>query len=341
MTDSLKTNMGEATAPDNMKSIDCSIVIPVYFNEGSLLPTLETIEREVIAKNPERVFEVIFVDDGSGDGSLDVLLEVQRQKPRLVRVIKLTRNFGQVNALLAGFSIARGRCVIPISADMQDPPQLMNDMLQAFFSEGYEVVICQRAGRDESWYRAVTSRIFYWLMRRLCFRNMPLGGFDYVLLGRRSIDFLVRSREAHPFFQGQVLWPGFKTKFLEYHRRERLHGKSRWTFWMKLTALLDGVIAYSYFPIRCMSVIGILVALLGFLYAAIVLGARLLVGNPIQGWAPLMIVILMLGGLQLVTIGVVGEYLWRVLAQARGRELFIIDAIYSSEPDANENSSNT
>jgi dolichol-phosphate mannosyltransferase len=323
--------------PESKKPIDCSIVIPVYFNEGSLVPTLETIEREVIAQNPELAFEMIFVDDGSGDGSLDVLRELQRQKPHLVRVVKLTRNFGQVNALLAGFSITRGKCVIPISADLQDPPQLMNDMLQAFFKEGYEVVICQRAGRDESWYRVLTSRFFYWLMRRLCFQNMPLGGFDYVLLGRRSIDLMVRSREAHPFFQGQVLWPGFKTKFLEYHRRERLTGTSRWTFWMKITALLDGVIAYSYFPIRCMSVIGIVVALLGFLYAAIVFGARLFGGIPIQGWAPLMIVILVLGGLQLVTIGVVGEYLWRVLAQARGRELFIIDAIYSGVPDANEN----
>ena len=262
-----------------IKTIDCSIVVPVYFNEQSIVPTVEAIEREVIAKNPELAFEIIFVDDGSGDRSLEVLLEIQRQKPHLVHVVKLTRNFGQVSALTAGFSIARGKCVIPISADLQDPPQLMNDMLQAFFTEGYEIVVCQRVGRDESWYRVLTSRIFYWLMQRLCFHNMPSGGFDYVLLGRRSIDLLLRSREAHPFFQGQILWPGFRTKYLEYHRRERLHGKSRWTFWRKLTALLDGVIAYSYFPIRCMSVIGIIVALLGFLYAAIVFGAKLLGGS--------------------------------------------------------------
>ena len=317
--------------PANMKSIDCSIVIPVYFNEGSIVPTLEALEREVIAQNPGRTFEVIFVDDGSGDGSLNVLQEVQRQKPNLVHVVKLTRNFGQDAALMAGFSIARGKCVIPISADLQDPPQLMNAMLQAFFKEGYEVVICQRAGRDESWYRVATSRIFYWLMQRLCFKSMPLGGFDFMLLGRRSIDLLVRSREAHPFLQGQVLWPGFKTKFLEYHRRERLHGTSQWTFWMKLTVLLDGVIAYSYFPIRCMSMIGIVVALLGFLYAADVFGEWLLFGNPVQGWSPLMIVVLVVGGLQLLTIGVSGEYLWRVLAQVRGREPYLIDTVYSDD----------
>jgi len=326
--------------PDGANAIDCSIVIPVYFNEESIVPTVEAIEREVIAKNPALVFEIIFVDDGSGDGSLNVLREVQRQRPHLVRVVKLTRNFGQGNAWLAGFSIARGKCVIPISADLQDPPHLMNDMLQAFFTEGYQIVICQRAGRDESWYRVWTSRLFYWLMQRLCFRNMPLGGFDYMLLGRRSLDLLLRSREAHPFLQGQILWPGFKTKFLEYRRRERLHGTSRWTFWMKLTALLDGVMAYSYFPIRCMSVVGVLVALLGFLYAAVVFGGRVIGGIVIQGWAPLMIVILVLGGLQLVTVGVIGEYLWRVLAQVRGRESYIIDTIYSGEPDAKNSNSN-
>jgi len=324
---------------NNLKSIDCSIVIPVYFNEGSIRPTVEAIEREVIAQNPERTFEIIFVDDGSGDGSLSVLQDVQRQKPHLIHVVKLSRNFGQDSALKAGFSTARGKCVIPISADLQDPPQLMNAMLNAFFVESYEVVICQRAGRDESWYRVMTSRVFYWLMRRLCLKNMPQGGFDYMLLGRRSIDLLIQSREAHPFIQGQVLWPGFKTKFLEYHRRERIHGKSRWTFWMKLTALLDGVIAYSYFPIRCMSIIGIVVALLGFLYAADVFGEWLLNGNPVQGWAPLMIVVLVVGGLQLLTIGVSGEYLWRVLAQVRGREPYIIDAVYSDEISRGESAS--
>ena len=317
-------------------TVDCSIVVPVYFNEQSIRSTVEAVEREVIAKNPEHTFEIIFVDDGSGDRSLDVLLEMQRQKPHLVQVVKLTRNFGQVNALSAGFSLARGKCVIPISADMQDPPQLMNDMLHAFFSEGYEVVICQRIGRDESWYRVITSRAFYWLMQRLCFHNMPLGGFDYVLLGRRVRDLLVRSREAHPFLQGQILWPGFRTKYLGYHRREREHGRSRWTFWKKLTYLVDGVTAYSYFPIRCMSVTGAVVAMLGFLYAAVVLASRLFGGIAVQGWAPLMIVILVLGGFQLLTIGIIGEYLWRVLAQVRNREPYIIESVYGAAVDRSD-----
>jgi len=315
---------------------DSSIVIPVYYNEQSIRPTLETIENEVVAKNPDRSFEVIFVDDGSGDGSLHVLLAAQRQKAGWVRVVKLTRNFGQVSALLAGFSLARGKCIIPISADMQDPPQLMNEMLHAFFAEGYEIVICQRTGRDESWYRVATSRMFYWLMRRLCFPNMPLGGFDYVLLGRRSRDLLLRSQEAHPFLQGQILWPGFKTKYLEYRRQERQHGKSRWTFWKKITYLIDGVTGYSFFPIRCMSVTGMVVALLGFLYAAVVFVARLFGGIPTQGWAPLMIAILVLGGLQLLTIGVIGEYLWRVLAQVRKREPYVIESIYDATPGQGE-----
>ena len=172
-----------------------------------------------------------FVDDGSGDGSLGELLRLRQENPALVRVVQLTRNFGQVAAMYAGFSVARGGCVLPISADGQDPVDLMNEMLAAHFEEGYEVVACQRMGRDESFFRVATSRFFYALMRKLCFPNMPGGGFDYVLLGRRAKDLILRSRESHPFFQGQVLWPGYRTKFLSYRRRAREHGKSALDVW--------------------------------------------------------------------------------------------------------------
>ncbi len=309
-------------------AVDCSIVIPVYFNEGSLEPTLASIKAKVIAQNPGRSFEVVFVDDGSGDGSLDELLRLRKEDPSLVRVVQLTRNFGQVAALLAGFSVARGLCALPISADGQDPVELMNEMIAAHFDEGYEVVACQRMGRDESFFRVVTSRFFYALMRRLCFANMPGGGFDYVLLGRRAKEFVLRSKESHAFFQGQILWPGYRTKFLSYHRRAREHGQSRWTFGKKLTYLIDGVTAYSFLPIRLMSSAGILLALCGFLYAGVVLVSKLIWGNPVQGWTPLMIIMLVVGGFQTLMLGMMGEYVWRILAQVRGREPYIIETIY-------------
>ena len=297
--------------------IDCSIIIPVYFNEGSLAPTLASIKSQVIARNPGRSFEVVFVDDGSGDRSLVEILRLREDNPELVRVVQFTRNFGQLAAVTAGFAIARGKCVLPISADGQDPVELMNQMLSAHFEEGYEIVACQRVGRDESFYRIATSRFFYTLMRKMCFRNMPVGGFDYVLLGRRAKEFILRNRETHAFFQGQVLWPGYRIKFLSCHRRERQHGRSRWTFGKKLTYLIDGVTAYSFLPIRLMSAAGMFLAICGLFYAALVFVGKLAWGNPITGWTPLMIVILVLGGFQMLMLGLMGEYVWRILAQVR------------------------
>jgi dolichol-phosphate mannosyltransferase len=322
-------------ATDDAPILDFSVVIPVYFNEGVLTDTLMSVQSDVIARNPDLRCEVIFVDDGSGDGSFGELLELQEQAPHVVKVIKLTRNFGQVSALLAGFSHARGKCVIAMSADGQDPPVLINELLKAHFDEYFEIVACTRNGRDESHYRVLTSRLFYGLIRRLSFPTMPLGGFDFVLIGRRALDVLLRNQEAHPFFQGQILWTGFRTKFIEYHRSKRKVGQSRWSFSMKLTYLIDGVIGYSFLPIRLMSGVGILFALLGFLYALIIFILKLTRGIPTQGWAPLMIVILVVGGFQLMMLGITGEYLWRTLAQVRNREPYVIEAVFDDSETTN------
>jgi len=311
---------------------DYSIIIPVYFNEGCLWPVIRALWEKVIEPNSPHIAEVIFVDDGSGDGSLGELRQIQKEFPSLVHIIQLTRNFGQCNALMAGYSRAKGQCVISISADGQEPPEVINEMVKAYFQEGYEVVIGTRASRDESQFRIITSRIFYSLMRNMTFPNMPEGGFDVFLMGRRALDALLRNTDAHPFLQGQILWMGFKTKLVPYHRLRRIAGASRWTFWRKITGLVDGVLAFSFLPIRCMSLFGFLFALLGFLYALDVLIGKLLDGNPVTGWAPLMIVILVMGGIQMLMLGVIGEYLWRTLAQVRNREKFLIEAIYDAQP---------
>lgn len=321
--------MDEATpqAGQAARDVDCSIVLPVYFNEGSLTSTLQAIREDVIQRNPGLRFEVVFVDDGSGDGSLAELLRLREEDPGTVVVVKLSRNFGQINALRAGFETARGRCIICLSADGQDPPSLMNDMLKAHLEEGCDIVAGAREGRDESWFRIVTSRLAYGLVRKLAFPKMPEGGFDYVLMSRRAMTVFLKNREAHPFFQGQVMWIGMKMKFIGYHRRERTAGRSRWSTAMKLTYLIDAVLSYSFVPLRIMSLVGMVVAALGMLYAAFIFVARLFGGIPVQGWAPLMIVILVLGGIQMLMLGVLGEYMWRILAQVRNREPYVIDRI--------------
>jgi glycosyltransferase involved in cell wall biosynthesis len=309
-------------------SPDYSCVIPVYFNEGALTKTFNELKARVIDANPGYTAEIVFVDDGSRDGSLNELLRLREQNPGLVKIVKFTRNFGQVNALMAGFAQARGRCVIAMSADGQDPVDLINDMIQGHFKEHYEVVICHRDERDESFFRKITSQIFYSLVRRLSFSNMPEGGFDYFLLGRRAVEVLLRNAESHAFLQGQILWMGFGIKYLSYRRMKREIGKSRWTLGKKFSYLLDGVLGYSYMPIRLMSVAGALIALTGFLYAVFIIANRILWGSNIQGWAALMVVALFLGGIQLIMLGVIGEYMWRTLAQARKRDAYLIEEIF-------------
>jgi glycosyltransferase involved in cell wall biosynthesis len=312
----------------NAASVDCSIVIPVYYNEGSLSKTMASLKAEVIDPNSDLTCEVIFVDDGSRDGSLAELLRLHDEHPGLVKVIKFTRNFGQVAALMAGCGMAKGRCVVLMSADGQDPAGLIVDMLKVRLEESVDIVVCSRQGRDESQYRIWTSKLFYWLMRRLSFPNMPGGGFDFVLLSRRVVEVILRNQEAHPFLQGQILWTGFTTKFIDYVRREREIGASRWTLKRKITYLIDGVVGYSFVPIRLTALGGAVVAFIGFAYACVILVAKIAWGNPVPGGALTPILILILGGCQLLMLGIMGEYVWRILAQARHRDPYIIDAIY-------------
>ena len=311
-----------------MAELDYSIIVPVYFNEGSIHLTYEALLNEVVEKNKHLRGEIIFVDDGSGDNSYKEILEVRSRDPELVKVIKLTRNFGQSSARLAGFHYAKGKCIIGISADLQDPPELINEMMRAFFEEQYDAVACIRTARDEALYRRITSRVFYSLMRWLSFSQMPVGGFDYYLISERLKRTILENYEANAFFQGQILWSGYRLKYIPYKRRERTIGTSKWTFGKKLKMLIDGVLSYSYFPIRIMSVLGGIVAALGFLYALWIVIAKIIGRIPIQGWAPIVILILVLSGIQMLMLGIIGEYLWRTLDQVRNRKPFVVEEVH-------------
>jgi glycosyltransferase involved in cell wall biosynthesis len=309
---------------------NCSIVLPVYFNEGSLTNQFNLMQEEVIKQYPELSFEVIFVDDGSRDKSIDELTTLYENHPETVKIIQFTRNFGQVNALIAGMSYARGQCVITLSADGQDPVYLINQMLEAYYKENYDVVICHREDREESYYRKITSKLFYSIIRNMSFPNMPQGGFDCHLLSRRALTTLLDNREAHPFLQGQILYMGYPMKMISYTRLNRKVGKSRWTFRKKYTYMMDGIIGYSFTPIRLMTLIGFLTVISGIIFAISVLFAKLRWGNPAEGWAAVMIAVLILGGIQMLMMGINGEYQWRTLDQVRNRHPYVIKTIYDN-----------
>jgi dolichol-phosphate mannosyltransferase len=320
--------MTENTLTKNSSEVDCSIVIPVYCNELNINPTFEKINEVVIKKNSNLKFEIIFVDDGSSDNSLQTLLELKNKHNDLIKVIKFTRNFGQVNALYAGYLHSKGKCIVNISADLQDPPELINEMLNHYFKEGFQIVVCTRSDREESYFRRKTSSFFYRAMRKLSFSNMPQGGFDFLLVSQNVKKLILNNMEANAFWQGQILWTGYNVKFIPYKRMKREIGESKWTFSKKVKYLIDGVLGYSFFPIRIMSILGVIISLSGFLYSIFIIIAKITGNVPFQGWAPLMIIILLLSGFQMMMLGIIGEYLWRTLDEVRRRQLYVIENIY-------------
>ena len=313
--------------------VDYTVVIPVYYNAGSLRELVDGLYRDLFAALPTRKGRLLFVDDGSGDDSWTVLQALQIEHPDVIRIVKFSRNFGQVNAWWCGLSLAEGAAVV-MSADGQDTPANAARLLGEHFDKRVEVVIATRRSRDESSYRQKTSQLSYWLMKRLSFAEMPTGGFDFFVLGPKARVELLKCYHYHGFVQGQILRLGFSRSFVACDRQARSHGVSRWTFSKKLTYLLDGVLGYSFVPIRMMSITGALVAFLGFAYAALIIVLKIFWGHAVEGWTPLMIVVLCMGGVQMLMLGMLGEYLWRTFAQVRGSAPYIIDEIVGADSDA-------
>lgn len=303
-----------------------TIVIPVYYNADTLRLVFEDIKQNVFDVCPQYAGEVLFVDDGSGDNSFDVLKQLKAEYGALIRIIKLSRNFGQGQAIICGMAHTT-RATVVMSADGQEPVATISQMLKVHFEEGNEVVIAKREARDETLWRRATSHIVYWLLRHLGNPEMPTGGFDFYLLGPRARDEFVRHWQPNTFSQVRILNLGFKRAWLGYHRRDRKAGKSRWTFSKKLTATLNGVLGHSYIPIRAISVFGLLCACGSFLLTVFFLTNYFLSPEPptFPGWTPIVLLILFLGGIQMTMIGILGEYLWRVLAQVRQDPPYIVD----------------
>ena len=302
-----------------------SFVIPVYRNQGSLAETHQRIKDTIETNLSEYALEIVFVDDGSDDGSLSELIDISRSDSR-VRVLSLSRNFGQVSAVIAGLREATGDAVVIMSADLQEPLGKLPEMVQEW-AKGSEVVICYRQIRQDTLLARVSSRAFYALIH-LASPTMPTTGFDFFLLGRPALDVVNQLKERNRFFQGDVLWLGFRTTMLPYDRQQRRIGRSQWTLSRKVKYFLDGLLSTSYWPIRSMSILGVLTSAVGFIYAGVIVYSWSLHSTPFTGWAPIMIVGLVLGGLNMLMLGVLGEYVWRIYDEVRGRPSYIIQQIF-------------
>jgi dolichol-phosphate mannosyltransferase len=269
--------------------------------------------------------EFVFVDDGSDDGSLAELLKI-RERDDQVRIVSFTRNFGQMAAILAGLKHAQGDLVLHLSADLQDPVELIPQMVRQF-EAGHEVVVAYRENREDRLSSRLTSRLFYAIVR-LSLPTIPPGGFDYVLMVRRVVDAFNSIENRNRFFQGDVLWLGFRTSFIPYTRAKRTFGRSQYTFAKRLKNSLDAILDSSYLPIRFISLIGVLTAFSGFVYAADIVYARLMHHIPATGLAPIMILVLIIGGVLMLMLGIIGEYVWRIYDEVKGKPNYIVRQTY-------------
>jgi glycosyltransferase involved in cell wall biosynthesis len=301
--------------------VKISVVVAVYHNEGSITKTHAAIQKVFHDALPRHEYELIFVDDGSTDGSLKEILDL-READAHVKAITFTRNFGQMAAMLAGFKQASGDAVINISADLQDPIDLIPEMVEKW-EGGSELVVCFRAERSDSVLARLLSRVAYALLR-LSLPQIPKGGFDFVLMDRVVMDGFNAIDVRHRFFQGDLLWAGYRTSFIPYERQKRTIGRSQYSLGKKLKNFVDAILDASYLPIRFISVLGFITAGLGFLYAVTVVISWLAGDTPFTGWAPLMITILVVGGLIMMMLGVIGEYVWRINEEVRKRPNYVV-----------------
>lgn len=312
-----------------------SIVVPVYHNAASL-PDLLVKFQEVANRNPDDEFEFIFVNDGSKDNSLEVLYQLHRTEPRM-QVLSLSRNFGSNPAIMAGLSVANGQAIAAIAADLQDPPELIHDMLQ-IWRDGSKVVLAARKEREDPGLTSFMADIFYKLFRRFAISTMPERGFDFFLIDQQVCHHINTFQERNTYLMGLILWLGFSPYVLYYNRRERekRYGQSMWTVAKKIKYFIDSFVAFSYLPVRLASILGILLSTLGFIYAFVIILLRIFGNIEIEGWTSLMIVLLLAVGAQMLMTGILGEYLWRNLDETRKRPPFIIEHKTKSPHDHQE-----
>jgi dolichol-phosphate mannosyltransferase len=303
-----------------------SVMIPVYYNEGSIAPLfaeITRIERELEEKGHS--LELIFVDDGSGDHSFQELMKVKQQRAA-TKIIKLTRNFGAMNASKTGYRHVTGDCAIGLAADLQDPPELILAMVDKW-EAGAKFVLCARAHRNDPLTSKLFSTVYYWLLRVFVSPDYPKLGFDLGLMDKAMLPY-IQNAGKHINLPLLEYWLGFKPAIIHYERRPREHGKSRWSFARKLKVSFDSILGFSIVPIRLISLVGFIVSVLSFGYGLLVIVATLFGRREVPGFATIVALVSFLLGLVIVMLGIISEYLWRVFDETNQRPGAVIEHIY-------------
>ena len=303
--------------------MDLSVIIPIY-NEEANLPVLYQRLRQTLQEQTIIRFELVFVNDGSTDNSLTLIKQFATQD-NTVRYIDLSRNFGQQIAISAGLDKALGQAVVILDGDLQDPPELI-PALYARLHQGYEVVYARRKSRSgESTAKLATAQLFYRLLTRLTHTPIPVDTGDFRIISRKVVEALKQMPEQQKFIRGQISWIGFKQTYLEYDRDERANGKSAYSYGKMIRLALDGITSFSNLPLKLATVSGFVVSGIAFLVMLYTLYSRFIIKDYVPGWSSLMISILFLGGVQLIAIGIIGEYISRLSENVRNRPLYIVN----------------
>jgi polyisoprenyl-phosphate glycosyltransferase len=308
-------------AVDTTAAGSISVVVPV-FNEEAVLPEFHR-RLDVILNGLAMQAEIVFVNDGSSDASMALLTALHDADPR-VAVIDLSRNFGKEVAMSAGIDHANGDAVVVIDSDLQDPPELIPDMIRAW-REGHDVVLMRRRSRaQETWLKKATAHAFYGAMGRMGSIDIPENVGDFRLLSRRAVAALRRFPERSRFMKGLFAWIGFPCREIEYDRDGRYAGATKWNYWRLWNFALEGITSFSVVPLKAASYIGVATSLVAFAYGCFVVAKTLIYGDPVQGYPTLITVVLFLGGLQLMALGIIGEYLARMFIEVKRRPLYLV-----------------
>ena len=300
-----------------------TILIPCY-NEEASLPALRSALVSMMEQNERYDWEILMINDGSKDNTLSIIKDFRKTDHRFA-YIDLSRNFGKEAAMLAGFDYAKGDCMVIMDADLQHPPSLIPEMLK-HWEEGYEDVYAKRISRGkESWMRKQLSLLFYKMLQHTTRVEILQNVGDFRLLDRKCIDVLKQLRETERYTKGMFCWIGFKKKEIQFQQGDRVAGQSSWNFWGLFNLAIEGITSFTTAPLRISTVLGFAVSIFALLYMLYIVAKTLIWGEPVQGFPTLMIAILFLGGVQLISVGIIGEYIGRIFNETKNRPVYIVN----------------